>query len=467
MSDLQLINGAALKGCREALGWSQGEVASRACLSIKQVKQLEEGGLGSFYSENVKLTAARKVGSILGLSEADLFGQPDSHQLEQNESLHRAQATNKNTESPLGNESSTYSAISKYAAVQENNSIQGTNDREFLESASSNSIARADGAQPDVDNRAGHILTPGVHALKLRSEALHVLAQPPEDGADDHFPDPSTHQNPLDEHAGDHYNEASADPASEPIASHELSTSGALNPEIKDFHGLAADASITLEPSLQGTNSQEHQQSEQEVQTQTSTTSNFFKIVILFLLALGLAAFFAQKNNEEHAEPPPSLQPLSEPSSAADVDNKTEEQAAQNKSTTASPPQSNNGATPVGSPPGTNSSNRVANGSNGANNVTKSSVSSVPSSPSTPSSSSSSNTTARSLAPSGTNGNAAKPDTSATGTTVNTSNKPSVSVVPSAASQTSSSIAPSPAAPPASSATTVPITSPASVSPSN
>ena len=76
MSDPLTINGSYLREIRESLGWSHGEVASRACLSVKQVKQLEEGGASSFYSDNVKLTAARKVAGILGVSEADLLGTP-------------------------------------------------------------------------------------------------------------------------------------------------------------------------------------------------------------------------------------------------------------------------------------------------------------------------------------------------------------------------------------------------------
>jgi hypothetical protein len=42
-------------------------------LSNKQVKQIEEGGTSSFYSETVKVTAAKKVGGILGLPEQSVF----------------------------------------------------------------------------------------------------------------------------------------------------------------------------------------------------------------------------------------------------------------------------------------------------------------------------------------------------------------------------------------------------------
>ena len=73
------INGALLRLRREARGWLQSDVATRACMSIKQIRQLEEGGLSAFYSEAVKVTAARKVGNLMGLTEDEVFshGQPE------------------------------------------------------------------------------------------------------------------------------------------------------------------------------------------------------------------------------------------------------------------------------------------------------------------------------------------------------------------------------------------------------
>ena len=68
-----LINGALLRMRREELGWALADLATRACLSSKQVKQIEEGGTSSFYSETVKVTAAKKIGGILGLPEQSVF----------------------------------------------------------------------------------------------------------------------------------------------------------------------------------------------------------------------------------------------------------------------------------------------------------------------------------------------------------------------------------------------------------
>jgi transcriptional regulator with XRE-family HTH domain len=67
------INGDLLRMRREELGWAVVDLATRACLSKKQVKQIEEGGTSSFYSDTVKMTAAKKIGGILGLPEQSVF----------------------------------------------------------------------------------------------------------------------------------------------------------------------------------------------------------------------------------------------------------------------------------------------------------------------------------------------------------------------------------------------------------
>jgi transcriptional regulator with XRE-family HTH domain len=69
------INGALLRQRREAKGWAQTDLATRACLSLRQVRQIEDGGNSSFYSESVKATAARKIATLLGLSSESAFVQ--------------------------------------------------------------------------------------------------------------------------------------------------------------------------------------------------------------------------------------------------------------------------------------------------------------------------------------------------------------------------------------------------------
>jgi transcriptional regulator with XRE-family HTH domain len=70
-----LINGDLLRLRREARGWVLNDMATRACMSVKQIRQLEEGGTSAFYSAAVKFTAAKKVGALLGLSADEVFAQ--------------------------------------------------------------------------------------------------------------------------------------------------------------------------------------------------------------------------------------------------------------------------------------------------------------------------------------------------------------------------------------------------------
>lgn len=69
------INGELLRLRREARGWVLADLATRACMSVKQIRQLEEGGMSSFYSAAVKMTSAKKVGALLGLSAEEVFAQ--------------------------------------------------------------------------------------------------------------------------------------------------------------------------------------------------------------------------------------------------------------------------------------------------------------------------------------------------------------------------------------------------------
>jgi len=75
MSDISQIDGQSVRLKRESFGWTIADMATLACLSSKQIKQIEEGGLAAFYSEGVKLTAAKKVAALLQMTEAELFGQ--------------------------------------------------------------------------------------------------------------------------------------------------------------------------------------------------------------------------------------------------------------------------------------------------------------------------------------------------------------------------------------------------------
>ena len=70
------IDGIALKAAREKLGMERAEVASHCCLSSKMIIELEEGGISSFYNFQLKVSAAKKVGTYLGLKAEDFLQQP-------------------------------------------------------------------------------------------------------------------------------------------------------------------------------------------------------------------------------------------------------------------------------------------------------------------------------------------------------------------------------------------------------
>ena len=58
---------------REALGLSVQELSGKACLSVRQIQQIENGELSSFYSPNIKFTAAKKVAQLLNLQMEEAF----------------------------------------------------------------------------------------------------------------------------------------------------------------------------------------------------------------------------------------------------------------------------------------------------------------------------------------------------------------------------------------------------------
>jgi len=67
------IRKEAFTKAREALGLTTKELAGMACLSVRQIEQIENGDSGSFYSAQVKVTAAKKVAGLLKLKQEDAF----------------------------------------------------------------------------------------------------------------------------------------------------------------------------------------------------------------------------------------------------------------------------------------------------------------------------------------------------------------------------------------------------------
>jgi DNA-binding XRE family transcriptional regulator len=67
------IRAAAFTAAREKCAMSVEELAHLACLSKKQIQQIENGGRDAFYSLLIKLTAAKKVAQLIQLDEKDAF----------------------------------------------------------------------------------------------------------------------------------------------------------------------------------------------------------------------------------------------------------------------------------------------------------------------------------------------------------------------------------------------------------
>lgn len=63
----------AFTKAREKLGLSTKDLGGMACLSTRQIEQIENGQMGAFYGVQIKLTAAKKVAKILGLSDEEAF----------------------------------------------------------------------------------------------------------------------------------------------------------------------------------------------------------------------------------------------------------------------------------------------------------------------------------------------------------------------------------------------------------
>jgi transcriptional regulator with XRE-family HTH domain len=239
MSDISQIDGAAVRLKRESQGWVLNDLATRACLSVKQIRQIEEGGMSAFYSESVKLTAARKVASLLDMTEAQLFGQEVPPHV------------------PAADEAGF-----------------GDDLAALVDSPQPASGVRA--FQPQLD-----------HAPITRSEALHVLAQPPE-----HLDETS---DPAVEGEG---SEHTADPS----------------PPVSDAQTSAAEASSDAgQPASGGI--------------------SVLKVVALFVVALAAAAIVQTKVLEKKADEPATDATLPVPADASLVPN----QASTDTGTPAAP----------------------------------------------------------------------------------------------------------------------------------
>jgi transcriptional regulator with XRE-family HTH domain len=67
------IRKEAFTKARESLGLSTKELSGMACLSVRQIEQIENGEMSSFYGPQIKVTAAKKVAALLKLKIEDAF----------------------------------------------------------------------------------------------------------------------------------------------------------------------------------------------------------------------------------------------------------------------------------------------------------------------------------------------------------------------------------------------------------
>jgi transcriptional regulator with XRE-family HTH domain len=67
------ISKEAFIEAREKLGLSTKDLGVKACLSARQIEQIENGETSSFYGAQIKVTAAKKVAKLLNLSDEEAF----------------------------------------------------------------------------------------------------------------------------------------------------------------------------------------------------------------------------------------------------------------------------------------------------------------------------------------------------------------------------------------------------------
>ncbi|ANI99844.1 hypothetical protein A8O14_07035 [Polynucleobacter wuianus] len=72
------IRKEAFSKARESLGLTTKDLSGMACLSVRQIEQLENGESSAFYGPQVKVTAAKKVAALLKLKAEDAFDSGDA-----------------------------------------------------------------------------------------------------------------------------------------------------------------------------------------------------------------------------------------------------------------------------------------------------------------------------------------------------------------------------------------------------
>lgn len=138
-STLPEIRGDAFTKAREKLGLSTKELSEMACLSNRQIEQIENGETSSYYSAQIKVTAAKKVAKLLKLSEEDVF----DYGVQVSEKLDAAPV-----ELPIGEsrpvKSSESEKVKPVSAKKENTKPEAIKAKELLEETPLPAVASAE-----------------------------------------------------------------------------------------------------------------------------------------------------------------------------------------------------------------------------------------------------------------------------------------------------------------------------------
>ena len=230
MSDTsQTINGELLRLKRESRGWLIGDMATRACMSVKQIRQLEEGGSSSFYSESVKITSAKKVGALLGLTPQEVFGLP----IPPSESGHNGEESLVSNDQVAGEHEAqvAMNALSTQTATDGNTSVASFADA-------------SEAIEPQTESKNKTPLT-AIAALFVAALAVAAWMRPEAEPVASEPPPPLQ---PLPTEA-----EAAASAASADVASAAASDASAPAPAIVAPVGTPASSSAKVETPIRAT----------------------------------------------------------------------------------------------------------------------------------------------------------------------------------------------------------------------
>jgi transcriptional regulator with XRE-family HTH domain len=143
----------AFTKARESLGLSTKDLSGMACLSVRQIEQIENGESGSFYGAQVKFTAAKKVAGLLKLTPEEAFDFSGVAQ-----PVKAAEVAEKLQEEAKG------SAVEKKAKPEKTKE-----SKETIEEKEATPIAKV--AEPRVEKSEAKKITPSVLDSSVKSNA--------------------------------------------------------------------------------------------------------------------------------------------------------------------------------------------------------------------------------------------------------------------------------------------------------